>query len=112
MSDDQKLWDLLGRSPRPDAPPFFTARVMRAIEPRRQETPLWFSALLRWLAPATIAALLFLAIAPPTAQEDNSTLADSDLTALDLVEMLSPEDYQVLTSAGWPYDNTLLTGTF
>ena len=85
---------------------------MRAIEPRRQEEPLWFSALLRWLAPATIAALFILAVAPPTAREDNSTLADSDLTTLDLVEMLSPEDYQILTSAGWSYDNTLLTGTF
>ncbi|MBE2179171.1 MAG: hypothetical protein IAE97_01750 [Chthoniobacterales bacterium] len=85
---------------------------MRAIGPRRQEEPVWFPALLRWLAPATIAALLILAIAPQSAQEDNSAVADSDLTTLDLVEMLSPEDYQILTSAGWPYDNTLLTGTF
>ena len=30
--DDQKLWDLLGRSPRPDAPAFFAGKVMRQIE--------------------------------------------------------------------------------
>jgi hypothetical protein len=33
----------------------------------------------------------------------------SDLTTLDLVEMLSPEDYTTLTTAGWPYNNGFLS---
>jgi hypothetical protein len=33
----------------------------------------------------------------------------SDLTTLDLVEMLSPEDYDTLTAAGWPYNNGFLS---
>lgn len=110
MPDDQKLWDLLGRAPRPAAPPFFAARVMRAVESPRNDEAVWFANLLRWLAPATIAALLMLAIAPQEPGQQNSALAGADLTTLDLVEMLSPDDYQVLVSAGWPYDNTLLTG--
>jgi hypothetical protein len=33
----------------------------------------------------------------------------SDLTTLDLVEMLSPEDHATLTAAGWPYNNGFLS---
>jgi hypothetical protein len=36
-------------------------------------------------------------------------MAGSDLTTLDLVGMLSPEDYDTLTAAGWPYNNGFLS---
>ena len=106
--NDQKLWDLLGRAPRPSAPPFFAAKVMRQVESDAGR-PAWFIPVLRWLAPACIAALVVLAVLPrPTAEPAGLTTA-SDLTTLDLVEMLSPEDYDTLTAAGWPYNNGFLS---
>jgi hypothetical protein len=103
--DDQKLWDLLGRSPRTDAPPFFAGKVMHQIQAANRH-PGWLAPVLRWLAPAAVAALVVIAILPrPTAEP----VAVSDLTTLDLVELLSPEDYETLTAAGWPYDNGFLS---
>lgn len=105
--DDQKIWDLLGRAPRPSAPPFFAAKVMRQIE-AAESRPFWLAPVLRWLAPAAIAALVVLAVLPrPTVEP--AGMAASDLTTLDLIEMLSPEDYDTLTAAGWPYNNGFLS---
>ena len=103
--EDQKLWDLLGRAPRPSAPPFFAAKVMRQIESADHRSG-WFAPVLRWLAPAAVAALIVLAVLP---RPDAEPVAVSELTTLDLVEMLSPEDYETLTAAGWPYNNGFLS---
>ncbi len=102
--DDQKLWDLLGRSPRPDAPAFFAGKVMRQIEANTRPSRL--SSILRRLAPAAVAALVLVAVLPGPA---TTPVAASELTTLDLVEMLSPEDYETLTAAGWPYNNGFLS---
>ena len=102
--DDRKLWDLLGRSPRPSAPPFFAGKVMRQIE--AEARPSRLSAILRWLAPAAVAALVILAVLPRPTDE---LVVLSDLTTLDLVELLSPADYETLTAAGWPYNNGFLS---
>ena len=106
--DDQKLWNLLGRSPRPSAPPFFAGKVMRQIE-AADERRSWLAPVLRWLAPASVAALLILAFLPRTDATPAAMASPSDLTTLDLVEMLSPEDYTTLTAAGWPYNNGFLS---
>ena len=103
--DDQKLWDLLDRNPRPSAPPFFAAKVTRQIETAGRQTS-WLAPVLRWLAPAAVAALAILAVLPRPAAESVSA---PDLTTLDLVELLSPEDYETLTAAGWPYNNGFLS---
>ena len=103
--DDQKLWDLLGRSPRPDAPAFFAGKVMRQIEAADDRRGS-LAPILRWLAPAAVAALVLVAVLPRPA---TSPVAASELTTLDLVEMLSPEDYETLTAAGWPYNNGFLS---
>jgi hypothetical protein len=102
---DQKLWSLLARAPRPTAPPFFAGKVLRQIT--APAVPSRLSMVLRWLAPATVAALVLLAVIP----RDHPEAATTELTTLDLVEMLSPEDYQVLTEAGWPYNNGLLSAS-
>ena len=103
--DDQELWDLLDKSPRATAPPFFAAKVMRQIKSTGSRSS-WFATVLRWLAPAAVAALVILAVLPrPAAQP----VAINELTTLDLVEMLSPEDYETLTAAGWPYNNGFLS---
>jgi hypothetical protein len=104
--DDRKLWDLLGRSPRPSAPPFFAAKVMRQIE-KAETRPSWIAVTLRWLAPAAVAAVVVFALLPrasaPVAVEYEP------LTTLDIVEMVSPDDYVLLTSAGGVEDDDLLT---
>jgi hypothetical protein len=105
MSKDQELWDLLARSPRPAAPPFFAAKVLRQIE-SPVATP-WLSSVLRWLAPTAVAALVFLAVLPRPSAEPVAP----EFTTLDLIEMLSPEDHEVLTQAGWPYNNGLLSAS-
>ncbi len=107
---DRQLWDLLGRAPRAAAPPFFAARVMRAVE----ATPAsphagWFAGALRWLAPATVAALVLVALIPRTAPTDAGLADNNDITTLELIEFVNPDDYIVLTSAGWPYDNGALS---
>lgn len=107
---DRKLWDLLGQAPRPKAPPFFAAKVMRQIRARPETSPGWLGTVLRWLAPATIAALFALAFLPSTSTTGGDSLATaSEITTLDLVGIISPTDYEVLTTAGWPYDNGILT---
>ncbi len=103
--DDQKLWDLLGCSPPPSAPPFFAAKVMRPIESAASPRA-WLAPVFRWLAPAAIATLVVLAVFPRS-PVGPATLAE--FTTLDLMEMLSPEDYETLTAAGWPYNNGFLS---
>jgi len=100
---DRPLWDLLARAPRPAAPPFFAGKVLRRIE-SPVATP-WLSSVLRWLAPTAVAALVLFAVLPRPAIDNVPT----EFTTLDLIEMLSPEDHEVLTQAGWPYNNGLLT---
>ena len=104
--DDRKLWILLGHAPLTPVPPFFAAKVMRQIAAPQAKQPAWFAAALRWLAPAAIATLVLLAVVP---QHPDSTVASPELTTLDLVEMISPEDYEVLTQAGWPFNNGFLS---
>ena len=105
--DDQNLWNLLGQAGRPSAPPFFAGKVMRQVEADHSRTP-WLAPVLRWLAPAAITALVIFAALPRPSAE---TVELSNLTTLDLLEMLSPEDHEVLTQAGWPYNSGALTAS-
>ena len=104
--DDRKLWDLLGRSPRPSAPAFFAAKVMRQIQVDGTK-PCWISLALRWLAPAAVAAVAIFALLPVAPAPAPGTY--DELTTLDIVEMVSPDDYVLLTSAGGIEDDDLLT---
>ena len=108
MSDDQ-LWDLLGRSPRLTAPPFFAAKVARQIGPQKSGYRAGAWPVFRWLAPAAVVTLVLLAVMPRP--EYSASVAAADLTTLDLVELLSPDDYETLTAAGWPYNNGFLSAS-
>ena len=59
--DDEKLWDLLGRSAEPAVSPFFVRNVLRKIRAARGESsvPRWFS--FRWLVPASAVAVAVIA---------------------------------------------------
>jgi hypothetical protein len=104
--DDQKLWDLLSRSPRPSAPPFFAGKVLRQIE-TADARPSWVSQALRWFAPAAVAAALIFVLLPR--ETAPAPVEYEALTTLDIVEMVNPDDYLLLTSAGGLEDDDLLT---
>ncbi|MBJ7327890.1 MAG: hypothetical protein JHC52_11175 [Chthoniobacterales bacterium] len=106
MNEDGKLWALLERSLRPSPPPFFAGKVMRQIEAANGR-PSWLAHALRWLAPAAVAAMAVFALLP---RASTPAPAEEDtLTTLDIVEMVSPDDYVLLTSAGGLEDDDLLT---
>jgi len=104
--DDRKLWDLLGRSARPSAPPFFAGKVMRQIEAGPTRTS-WITGALRWFAPAAVAAVAVFALLPHATAPDPGVY--EELTTLDIVEMVSPEDYALLTSVEAYEEDDLLT---
>jgi hypothetical protein len=113
--EDEKLWDLLGRSAEPKASPFFARNVVRKIREAKGESPgrPWWN--LRWLVPsagvavAVIAALL-LRLQVPEARHSNprgdgltaSEAQDSDLMA-DLDDLVASED-----SGIWDDETVLL----
>lgn len=109
MQEDQKLWDILGQASRSPAPPFFAGKVMRAIQEADAPDSSWRGRFFRWLAPATIAALLVLALGESMRPATNVEPPLTTFTTLDLVEMVNPNDYQILIEAGWPYDNGFLS---
>lgn len=107
MTDkNRELWDLLGRAPRQSAPPFFAGKVMKRIEPA-EARPSWFSSSLQWLAPAAVAAVAILALLPKAPVPAPAVY--DELTTLDILEMVSPDDYALLTSAEVDEDDDLLT---
>ena len=108
-NQERQLWKLLGSAPRKTAPPFFAGKVMRAIDTAQLAPSGWLPPLLRWLAPASIAALLLLAVWP--AQSTDDEVATTEFTTLDLIGLVSPDDYQVLTDAGWPYSSGFLSAS-
>jgi hypothetical protein len=100
--DDDKLWDLLGRSPEPKVSPFFARNVLREI--RESESKSRVGGWLKWLVPAAgvataIIAALFLRVQTPDPSYPDSrpeTLTliesqDSELLA-DLDVLIEPDD--------------------
>ena len=54
-----------------------------------------------------MAILVLFAVMPQP--EHITSAAAADLTTLDLLELLSPYDYETLSAAGWPYNNGFLS---
>ncbi|SRR6266487_5451225 len=96
--DDQLLWDLLGRSARPELSPFFARNVVRQVrqesqEPRLFERARWW---LSWrrlvpasgLAVAVIAAII--AFHQPAPSQRPSEREPDEVAKVD------PQDYEVV----------------
>ena len=113
--EDEKLWDLLGRSAEPKISPFFARNVVRKIREAQGETPVrpWWN--VRWLVPASgvavavIAALLLQVQLPQTRHSDPredglvlSEAQDTDLMA-DLDDLVASDDSSV-----WDDETVLL----
>jgi hypothetical protein len=101
--EDEKLWDLLGRSVEPTVSPFFARNVLRKIREAQGETSPSRGWILRWLVPAAgVATVLIAALTFPTqlverTQRDSGAEVaavdgqDNDLLA-DLDDLVGPED--------------------
>jgi len=100
--DDEKLWDLLGRSAEPEISPFFARNVLRKIRTARgEESPRsWWRP--QWLVPLTGVAVVLAALTfpshpfqrPQPQSAEVVTLGDSqdsDLLA-DLDELVSSDE--------------------
>jgi len=102
--EDEKLWDLLGRSAEPKASPFFARNVVRKIREAQGETPArpWWH--LRWAVPAAgiavavIAAFSLRVQMPQESHSDSSgdsvamsEAQDGDLVA-DLDDLFASDD--------------------
>jgi len=110
--DDEKLWDLLGRSAEPKISPFFARNVLREV--RKPESRSRVGGWLQWLVPAAgvavaIIAALFLRVQMPhqnTSDSQPDVVAlmegqDSELIA-DLDDLVGPDDNS------WDDDSVLL----
>src|SRR5258708_30920903 len=109
--EDEKLWDLLGRSTEPKVSPFFARNVLRKIREAQGEPSQsrWWN--LRWLVPAAgvavavIAALSLRVQMPERSHSDSrgdglglSEAQDSDFMA-DLDDLMASDDSNSLDDA-------------
>jgi hypothetical protein len=102
--DDEKLWDLLGRSAEPKVSPFFARNVLREI--RESESRSRVGGWLQWLVPAAgvavaIIAALFLRVQTP----DHLNYSDSRTETLSFVESQDSELIADLDDLIEPDDN-------
>ena len=87
--DDEKLWDLLGRSAEPKVSPFFARNVLREI--RETESQSRVGGWLRWLVPAAGAAVAIIAALFLRVQTPNPTSPDSRGETLTFIESQDSE---------------------
>jgi hypothetical protein len=92
--DDKKLWDVLGRLPKPTLSPFFARNVLRKIrhEPTCFEWARnWFS--VRKVVGASAVAAVFVAFALVTHYPGPRTTSSNES---DVVAKIDPQDYDVV----------------
>jgi len=84
--EDEKLWDLLGRSAEPKASPFFARNVVRKIREAQGETPArpWWH--LRWAVPAAGIAVAVIAAFSLRVQMPQQSHSDSSADSLAMSE--------------------------
>jgi hypothetical protein len=82
--DDDKLWDLLGRSPEPKVSPFFARNVLREI--RESESKSRVGGWLQWLVPAAGVAVAIVAAVFLRVQTPDQRYSESRAETLTLIE--------------------------
>lgn len=101
--DDEKddaLWQLLGRARRVEASPYFSRKVLRAVQEQDQRA--WFpGSLLRWLIPTAACAALVIGWLSYQNQQDDLFNADFD-SAADLPSLVAYDESLV-----WSEDSAM-----
>ena len=93
--DDEKLWDLLGRTKTPEVSPFFARNVVRTV----RERPVWSRSITEWfrlklLVPAaTVAVALIVGIFVARVPSGDELAA---MNESDPVAQIDPQDYDVV----------------
>jgi hypothetical protein len=87
--DDEKLWDLLGRSNEPKVSPFFARNVLREI--RESETRSRVGGWLQWLVPAAGVAMAIVAALFLRVQTPDPSYSESRPDALAIIESQDSE---------------------
>jgi hypothetical protein len=100
FKEKDPLWDLLGRSRRIEASPYFVRKVMRAIQEEKRPQFSWV-ALLRWLIPTAAFAALVIGWVAYQHDQEEAFNADFD-DAADLQSLIASEDASL-----WLDDPTL-----
>lgn len=87
--DDEKLWDLLGRSAEPKVSPFFARNVLREV--RESENKSRMGGWLQWLVPATGVAVAIIAALFLRVQTPDRNYSESRAETLTFVELQDSE---------------------
>lgn len=87
--DDDKLWDLLGRSPERKVSPFFARNVLREI--RESESKSRIGDWLQWLVPAAGVAVAIIAAVFLGVQSPDQNYSDSRTETLSLLDSQDSE---------------------
>ena len=108
--DDEKLWDLLGRSAKPEVSPFFARNVLREV--REAEGKSRVGGWLQWLVPASgvavaIIAALFLRVQTPDQNYDSRTETISFIESQD-TELIADLDDLIESDDNNSWDESVL----
>lgn len=95
-NEQDALWDLLGKARKTEASPFFTRKVLRAVQETR-ETPVFsFSRLLRWLAPVSVCAALVVGWSAYSWKQDETANFNACFdAAADMQSLVAQDDTSV-----------------
>jgi hypothetical protein len=89
--DDEKLWDLLGRSAEPRISPFFARNVLREV--RESESRSRMGGWLQWLVPAAGVAVAIIAALFLRVQTPETNYSDSRVETFSFIE---PQDSELI----------------
>jgi hypothetical protein len=92
FSEDDALWNVLGKAKPAKASPYFVRKVLREVRAQRQ-APTPFRLGLRWLAPLSVAAVLAIGVVSwQTARQDDWEFNAYFDSAADLESLVAFEE--------------------
>ena len=101
--EQDKLWELLGKSPEPKASPFFASKVMRAIrEPEIERISIWAWLRQKWIIPVAAGACAVVAAVSvfknDTASKQTQQIAKADPLTEMVTVMAANDEFETSLS--------------